>query len=83
MYAGVREGFFDPGRVYDLFGEILAALNYFSLAFCVFLYVKVGLRTPCVTLFCPYVSETLLLRVSVRQSGPCRAPRDLVVPVCL
>ena len=32
---------FDAGRVYVLFGEILAALNYFSLAFCVMLYVKV------------------------------------------
>ena len=37
---------FDAGRVYVLFGELLAALNYFSLAFCVMLYVKVGQRLP-------------------------------------
>ena len=30
-----------PARVYELFGEILSALNLFSLAFCCFLYVKV------------------------------------------
>ena len=35
---------FSPARVYDLFGEVLAALNIFSLAFCLFLYFKVGLR---------------------------------------
>lgn len=33
---------FSPARVYDLFGEILSALNIFSLLFCVFLYFKVG-----------------------------------------
>lgn len=32
---------FSPARVYDLFGEILAALNIFSLLFCLFLYFKV------------------------------------------
>ena len=37
-----RFQWFDPARVYDLFPEIIAALNIFSLAFCVFLYVKVG-----------------------------------------
>eukprot|EP00884_Botryococcus_braunii_P019397 jgi/Botrbrau1/6140/Bobra.331_2s0033.1 len=40
FFVGHRQGFFDPARVYDLFGEILAALNYFSLAFCLFLYLK-------------------------------------------
>ena len=38
---------FNPARVYDLFGEILAALNIFSLLFCAFLYVKVCLPPPC------------------------------------
>ena len=33
---------YNPARVYDLFGEILAALNIFSLAFCLFLYIKAG-----------------------------------------
>lgn len=33
-------GLWNPGRVYDLFGEMLAALNTFSLAFCVFLNIK-------------------------------------------
>lgn len=36
-----RLQWFNPARVYDLFPEIIAALNIFSLAFCVFLYVKV------------------------------------------
>ena len=36
-----RLGLFDPARVYDLFGEILAALSLFSLLFCLFLYIKV------------------------------------------
>lgn len=36
-----RTGLWNPGRVYDLFGEMLAALNLFSLLFCVFLNVKV------------------------------------------
>ena len=34
---------FSPSRVYDLFGEILSALNIFSLVFCAFLYFKVRL----------------------------------------
>ena len=38
---------FDAGRVYDLFGEILAALNYFSLALCLLLYIKVGFLQAC------------------------------------
>ena len=38
-----RTGLWNPGRVYDLFGEMLAALNLFSLLFCVFLNVKVRL----------------------------------------
>ena len=32
---------FSPARVYDLFGEILSAMNIFSLFFCAFLYFKV------------------------------------------
>ncbi len=32
---------FSPARVYDLFGEILAGLNIFSLLLCLFLYFKV------------------------------------------
>lgn len=36
-----RMQWFNPARVYDLFPEIIAALNIFSLAFCVFLFVKV------------------------------------------
>lgn len=31
----------NPARVYDLFGEILAALSLFSLGLCAFLYFKV------------------------------------------
>ena len=37
---GWRTGAFSPARVYELFGEILSALNLFSLAFCCLLYVK-------------------------------------------
>ena len=40
FFAGWRLGVFSPARVYELFGEILSALNLFSLAFCCFLYVK-------------------------------------------
>ncbi len=40
FFAGWRLGAFSPARVYELFGEILSALNLFSLAFCGFLYAK-------------------------------------------
>ncbi len=40
---GWRLQLFSPARVYDLFGEILSALNIFSLIFCAFLYLKVCL----------------------------------------
>ena len=40
FFLGWRAGVFSPARVYELFGEILSALNLFSLAFCCFLYVK-------------------------------------------
>ena len=42
FFLGWRTGAFSPARVYELFGEILSALNLFSLAFCCFLYVKVS-----------------------------------------
>lgn len=38
-------GIFNPGHVYDLLPEIIAALNIFSLAFCAFLYIK-GTMSP-------------------------------------
>ena len=41
MLRQCRFQWFDPARVFDLFPEIIAALNIFSLAFCVFLFVKV------------------------------------------
>lgn len=45
LYLGpCRSGLWNPGRVYDLYGEMLAALNTFSLVFCVFLMVKVGVH---------------------------------------
>lgn len=34
---------FSPARIYDNFGEILAALNVFSLGLCAFLHFKVSL----------------------------------------
>jgi hypothetical protein len=46
FFAGWRLGAFSPARVYELFGEILSALNLFSLAFCGFLYAK---ARPCCT----------------------------------
>ena len=39
--ACCRVGVIDPSRIYDLMGEILSALNRFSLGLCAFLYVKV------------------------------------------
>lgn len=33
-------GLFSPAIIYDHFGELLGALNVFSLAFCLFLYLK-------------------------------------------
>ena len=41
FFVGWRCGAFSPARVYELVGEILSALNLFSLAFCCLLYVKV------------------------------------------
>ena len=41
-----RCGVIDPARIYDLMGEILSALNRFSLGLCAFLYIKVGLQMP-------------------------------------
>ena len=43
FFLGWRTGVFSPARVYELFGEILSALNLFSLAFCCFLYAKARL----------------------------------------
>lgn len=42
MLLGVAAaaGWWRPAEAYDLFGEILSALNSFSLLFCGFLYVK-------------------------------------------
>ncbi|KAK9809170.1 hypothetical protein WJX72_010602 [[Myrmecia] bisecta] len=40
FFLSWRLGYFDPARVYDLFGEMLAALNIVSLLFCLFLYIK-------------------------------------------
>ena len=42
-----RLGVFEPARVYDLLGERLAALNIFSLLWCLGLYIKAcSLRPP-------------------------------------
>jgi hypothetical protein len=55
---------FKPARVYDLFGEILAGLNLFSLLLCLFLYFKVCVcinfwsQTPAKV--CPNIEATLL-----------------------
>ena len=51
-----RSGLWNPGRVYDLFGEMLAALNTFSLLFCVFLNVKVSFATSAAKLPAPALS---------------------------
>ena len=42
LFAGASWGLglFSPGIVYDHFGELLGALNVFSLAFCLALYAK-------------------------------------------
>lgn len=42
--AATQAGFFNPARVYDKFGEILSALNAFSLLFCAWLWAKVRER---------------------------------------
>ena len=44
--AGWQLKLFSPARVYDLFGELLAGLNIFSLLFCLFLYFKVHCSAP-------------------------------------
>ena len=69
-----RFQWFDPARVYDLFPEIIAALNIFSLAFCVFLYVKVGKPKS----FRPHASPTciLALRFGAEQ------PQQEVIQAC-
>ena len=41
-FCDCRLGYTNPARVYDLFGEILAALSLFSLVLCAFLYFKVS-----------------------------------------
>lgn len=41
FFLGWQLQLFSPSRVYDLFGEILSAMNIFSLLFCAFLYFKV------------------------------------------
>ena len=46
FFAGWQLKLFSPARVYDLFGELLAGLNIFSLLFCLFLYFKVALHSP-------------------------------------
>ena len=38
--SGCRLRLFNPARVYDLFGEMLSALNIFSLFLCLFIYLK-------------------------------------------
>ncbi len=40
FFAAWQLKLFSPARVYDLFGELLAGLNIFSLLFCLFLYFK-------------------------------------------
>eukprot|EP01026_Neomeris_dumetosa_P024902 TRINITY_DN2057_c0_g1_i1.p1 TRINITY_DN2057_c0_g1~~TRINITY_DN2057_c0_g1_i1.p1 ORF type:complete len:470 (+),score=34.52 TRINITY_DN2057_c0_g1_i1:34-1410(+) len=45
FFVGWWFSWFDPGRIYDLMGEILAASNYFSLLLCAFLTAK-GLYFP-------------------------------------
>mmetsp|Transcript_9693 Transcript_9693/g.17455 ORF Transcript_9693/g.17455 Transcript_9693/m.17455 type:complete len:477 (-) Transcript_9693:77-1507(-) len=40
-----KSGMYNPARVYDLLGEVFAALNIFSLCFCAFLNLK-GYITP-------------------------------------
>uniref|UniRef100_A0A061S7K6 7-dehydrocholesterol reductase n=1 Tax=Tetraselmis sp. GSL018 TaxID=582737 RepID=A0A061S7K6_9CHLO len=40
FFAVWGSGIYNPARVYDLMGEILAALNIFSLLFCLFLNIK-------------------------------------------
>ena len=40
FFLGWQLRLFSPGRVYDLFGELLAGLNIFSLLFCLGLYFK-------------------------------------------
>ena len=41
FFLGWQLQLFSPSRVYDLFGEVLSAMNIFSLLFCAFLYFKV------------------------------------------
>lgn len=52
FFLGWQLQLFSPARVYDLFGEILSALNIFSLFFCAFLYFKAR------TLHCHAFPET-------------------------
>lgn len=41
FHANCRCALFEPARIYDLFGELLSALNIFSLLLCLALYLKV------------------------------------------
>lgn len=40
FFGGWYAGWFDPAAVYDHMGAIISTSNIFSLAFCVFLYLK-------------------------------------------
>lgn len=40
LVLGTYQGWFVPGDVYELFGNLLASMNVFALSFCVFLTLK-------------------------------------------
>merc|ERR1719266_1993448 len=41
LLAGLTySGILEPGRIYDMFGELLSAINLFGLLFCAFLTLK-------------------------------------------
>jgi 7-dehydrocholesterol reductase len=40
LALGTHQGWFVPGEIYDLFGNLLSSMNVFALSFCVFLTLK-------------------------------------------
>ena len=65
----VRSGLYNPARVYDLLGELLAGLNVFSLLFCLFLNIKVRCLKPS----CALISSQRSLRSRrARDEGAAR-----------
>ena len=86
FFLGWQCKVFSPARVYDLFGEILAALNIFSLLFCLFLYFKVRLHVQMLPAVPGACTTALLLLAEVPSPAStsrycllCLAPAPLLL----